>query len=182
VAYKTQNGRVVYDGAGINPDVVVEPRHLAPITLSLMSKGLLFEYGTIYYYNHESIPLPTEFKLSDEEFNEFLVWLQDKDYDYVTKVEKTLDELVELSKEEKFNGMVAETITELKKEIQHNKDKDLVKFRDEIKSILEEDIVSKYYLSKGLIQAQLENDPQLTEAIKVLKDPSRYNQLLARSN
>ena len=98
------------------------------------------------------------------------------------KVEKTLDELVELSKEEKFNGMVAETITDLKKEIQHNKDKDLEKFQDEIKSILEEDIVSKYYLSKGLIQAQLENDPQLSEAIDVLKDPNRYNQLLAKSN
>lgn len=181
VAYQTKNGRVVYDGAGIYPDVVVEPSHLAPITLSLISKGLIFEYSTIYYYDNERIPTPTGFSLSDEEFDKFLVWLQDKDYDYVTKVEKTLDDLIELSKEEKFNGMVAETITELKNEIKHNKDKDLVKFRDEIKSALEEDIVSRYYLSKGLIQAQLDNDPQLAEAIKVLRDQGRYEQLLAVS-
>jgi carboxyl-terminal processing protease len=181
-AFETQNGRVVYDGAGIYPDVVVEPRHLAPITLSLISKGLIFEYGTIYYYTHELIPTASEFNMSDEAFDEFIVWLQDKDYDYITKVEKTLDDLVELSREEKFNGMVGETITELKQEIQHNKDKDLEKFRDEIKSVLEEDIVSRYYLSKGLIEAQLDNDPQLSEAIGVLKDTGRYNQLLARSN
>jgi carboxyl-terminal processing protease len=181
-AFETQNGRVVYDGAGIYPDVVVEPRHLAPITLSLISKGLIFEYGTIYYYTHELIPTASEFNMSDEAFDEFIVWLQDKDYDYITKVEKTLDDLVELSREEKLNGMVGETITELKQEIQHNKDKDLEKFRDEIKSVLEEDIVSRYYLSKGLIEAQLDNDPQLSEAIGVLKDTGRYNQLLARSN
>jgi carboxyl-terminal processing protease len=182
VEFKTENGRIVYDGGGIDPDVEVDRRKLAPITLSLVANGLIFEYATEYHYNHESIPSAREYELSDEEFSEFLTWLEDKDYDYVTRVERTLDDLIKLSKEEKFNGTVEETITKLKTEIQHNKEKDLVKFQDEIKSILEEEITSRFYLSKGLIEASFDNDPQLIEAINVLNDPDRYNQLLAKGN
>ncbi len=182
VEFQTQNGRVVYDGGGIDPDIAVDQSKLAPITISLISKGLIFNYATQYFYAHESIGTAADFRLTDEEFDEFITWLDDKDYDYTTRVEKTLDDLIKLSKEEKFNGMVEETITELKKEIKHNKEKDLIKFQDEIRSTLEEDIVSRYYLSKGLLEASFDDDLQLQEAIQVLNDSDRYNQLLAKTN
>jgi carboxyl-terminal processing protease len=182
VEFTTQNGRVVYDGGGIDPDILVGQGMPAPISISLVTKGLIFNYATHYYYSHESIGPAADFKLTDEEFTEFIAWLEDKDYDYTTRVEKTLDDLIKLSKEEKFNGMVEETIAELKKEIHHNKEKDLLKFQDEIRSALEEDIVSRYYLSKGLLEASFDDDLQLQEAIQVLNDPERYNQLLAKPN
>ena len=182
IEFQTQNGRVVYDGGGIDPDIDVDQSKLAPITISLLAKGLIFNYATQYFYAHESIGTAADFRLTDEEFDEFIAWLDDKDYDYTTRVEKTLDDLIKLSKEEKFNGMVEETITELKKEIKHNKEKDLIKFRDEIRSTLEEDIVSRYYLSKGLLEASFDDDLQLQEAIQVLNDPDRYKQLLAKTN
>jgi len=182
VEFKTQNGRIVYDGGGIDPDIVVDRRMYAPITLSLIAKGLIFDYATMYYYTHESESLDIDFNVSDEEFSDFLTWLEDKDYDYVTRVEKTLDDLIKLSKEEKFNGTVEETITELKAEIQHNKDKDIVKFQDEIMLVLEEEIAARFYLSKGMIEASFDNDLQLIEAISILKDTDRYNQLLTKSN
>jgi carboxyl-terminal processing protease len=122
VEFETRNGRPVYDGGGIDPDVVVEDKNLAPITLSLMSKGLLFDYATQYYYTHPSIDQARNFMLTDQEFEKFIVWLQDKDYDYTTRVEKTLDEVITLSKQEKFNGLVANTIEELKSKIQHHKE------------------------------------------------------------
>ena len=182
VEFKTQNGRPVYDGGGIDPDIEVDRRRLAPITLSLISKGLIFNYANMYYYTHESIPPAKDFKLSDEDFNDFISWLGDKDYDYVTRVEKTVDELIRLSKEEKFNGSVEETITDLKKEIQHNKEKDLEKFREEIKTTLEEEVTSRYYLSRGMIEASFATDEQLIQAVKVLNEPDRYNQLLAKND
>lgn len=180
VAFETKNGRIVYDGGGIDPDMVVEEKNLAPITMSLMAKGLLFDYATEYYYTHESIAPAKSFKLSDPEFDKFLVWLQDKDYDYTTRVEKTLDEVITLSKQEKFNGVVENTIEELKSKIQHNKDTDVQKFREEIKSVLEEEIAARYYLNKGVIEASFDNDPQLLEAINVLNNQPEYNELLAR--
>jgi len=182
VEFQTHNGRVVYDGGGIDPDIAVEKGILAPITISLMVKGLIFNYATQYFYAHESIAPAADFRLTDEEFAEFIVWLDDKDYDYTTRVENTLDDLIKLSKEEKFNGMVEETINKLKTEIKHNKDKDILKFQDEIRATLGEDIVSRYYLSKGLLEASFDDDLQLQEAIQVLNDPDRYNKLLAKTN
>ena len=182
VEFKTHNGRPVFDGGGIDPDIDVDRRRLAPITISLMSKGLIFEFANIYYYTHESISSAAEFRISDDEFNTFLSWLEDKDYDYVTKVEQTLDELISLSKEEKFNGTVEKNITELKHEIQHNKENDLEKFQDEIKTALEEEIVARYYLSKGMIEASFDDDPQLIEAVRILNDPVHYGEILAKSN
>ena len=100
----------------------------------------------------------------------------------MTRVEKTVDELIRLSKEEKFNGSVEETITDLKKEIQHNKEKDLEKFREEIKTALEDEVASRYYLSSGMIEATFATDEQLIQAVKVLNELDRYNQLLAKNN
>jgi len=75
---------------------------------------------------------------------------------------------------------VENTIEELKSRIQHNKDKDVQKFREEIKSVLEEEIAARYYLNKGVIEASFDNDPQLLEAINVLNNQPEYNELLAR--
>jgi carboxyl-terminal processing protease len=180
VEFETNNGRIVYDGGGIDPDVVVEDKNLAPITLSLMAKGLLFDYATQFYYTHESIDKAKTFKLTDQEFEDFLTWLKDKEYDYTTRVEKTLDEVIALSKQEKFNGVVENTIEELKSKIQHNKDSDVQKFKEEIKSVLEEEIAARYYLNKGVIEASFDNDPQLLEAINVLNSQPTYDELLAR--
>ena len=180
VEFETRNGRTVFDGGGIDPDVVVEDKTLAPITLSLMAKGLLFNYATQYYYTHESISNAQSFNLTEEEFDSFIAWLQDKEYDYTTRVEKTLDEVIMLSKKEKFNGVVENTLEELKSKIKHNKETDIQKFSQEIKSVLEEEIAARYYLNKGVIEASFDDDPQLLEAIKVLETQAQYDALLAR--
>jgi carboxyl-terminal processing protease len=180
VAFKTTNGRLVWDGGGIDPDVDVERRSLAPISISLISKGIIFDYATEFYYSHPSIAPARDFSISDAEYDKFAEWLKGKDYDYVTKVEQTLTELGKLAKEEKFNGEVATEIADLKLKIQHNKENDLVKFRDEIKEVLENEIVTRYYLNDGTLESSFDDDPQVQAAVEVLNDPARYNTLLAR--
>lgn len=179
VAYKTENGRLVYDGGGVNPDVTSERKNYAPITLSLASKGLIFDYATIYYYTNPEIKKPSEFKISDAEFEEFVTWLSDKDYDYTTRVEKTIDNLTEIAKREKNYENIKAQIDQLRKEVEHNKERDLKQFAPEIKEVLEEEIVSRYYFSKGEIEAGFDNDVQLQEAINVLNASSKYHELLA---
>ncbi len=180
VAFKTRNGRTVWDGGGIDPDVDVNAQKFAPITESLIAKGLIFDYATEYYYSHPSIPPANEFHVTDADYNNFVSWLKGKDYDYVTKVEKTVDDLQDYAKEEKFNSEVTSEIDDLKSRIEHNKDKDLVTFKDEIKEALTDEIASRYYLNDGAIEASFNDDPQVQAAIKVLNDTQEYDQLLAK--
>jgi carboxyl-terminal processing protease len=179
VAYKTKNGRTVWDGGGVDPDIEVQPVKLAPITISLIRKNLFFDYATEYYYAHAEIPLAKDFKLSDEEYAKFVQWLSDKDYDYTTEVEQTIDDLIESAKDEKYYDDIEEQIMALRKKVQHNKESDLEKFQDEVKVQLEQEIVSRYYLEQGQIENAFDDDPVVQAAIEVLNDAEKYDSLLA---
>ncbi|MEX0883484.1 MAG: S41 family peptidase, partial [Cyclobacteriaceae bacterium] len=100
--FKTKSGRIVLDGGGIEPDKEVDARTFAPITYSLVTRSLVFQYANQYARKHESIPSPREFEVSDELYLDFVDWLEDKEYDYVTRVEKTIDDLEEYAQKEKY--------------------------------------------------------------------------------
>ena len=178
VAFKTRNGRTVYDGGGVDPDIVVNLEYLAPIAVSLISKGLIFDYATEYHYTHPTIAPSREFKLSDEEYQKFVYWLKDKDYDYTTRVESSIDDLIETAKKEKYYEDIDEQIYSLKEKVQHNKDTDLQKFKADIKQILEEEISSRYYLRKGVVETSFSSDETINAAVEVLNDKPRYTEIL----
>lgn len=178
--FRTRKGRLVYDGAGLDPDVAVGGEYLSPITISLVSKGLVFNYATEFYYRQkERINAPT-FKLSQADFDDFKKWLKDKDYDYTTSVEKTLEQLEKSAKEEKYYDDISSELKQLRSEVLHNKESDLETFKTEIMQILREEIVSRQFLVKGSIQASFESDKNIQTALKLLKDRNEYNKYLAR--
>ncbi len=178
VVFNTRNGRIVYDGGGVDPDIDVHLDFLTPIAISLISKGLIFDYATDYYYNHPTIASSRDFKLTDAEYNNFVTWLSDRDYDYITRVENSIDELIKQAKKEKYYEDIDQQIQSLKTKVMHNKNTDLQKFKTDIKQILEEEISSRYYLRKGIIETSFSSDESIKAAIEVLKDSVRYNQLL----
>ncbi|MEO0330096.1 MAG: S41 family peptidase [Bacteroidota bacterium] len=177
-AFQTKSGRVVYDGGGVNPDVQAKAERLAPITVSLFTKNLIFDYATKYFYEHAEAPEAKSFEISETEYEDFLTWLSDKDYDYVTEVEQTIDDLTEIAKDEKYYQDIKEQITSLRKQVQHNKVQDLQKFKAEIKEALEEEIAARYHLSEGKTEASFDDDEVLQAAIKVLNDKDRYEEIL----
>jgi len=146
--------------------------------VSLISKGLIFDYATDYYYNHATIASSKDFKLTDAEYNDFVTWLNDKDYDYTTRVEHSIDELIKQAKKEKYYEDIDQQIQSLKTKVMHNKNTDLHKFKADINQILEEEISSRYYLRKGVIETSFSADESIKAAIEVLKDSDRYNQIL----
>jgi carboxyl-terminal processing protease len=180
--FLTQNGRPVYDGGGVDPDVLVEQTIPQPITISLMAKGLIFEYALIYYHNHPEIAPAKEFKISDEEYKKFVSWLKDKDYDYTTKVEKTIENLKKFARTEKYYDDIEAEIADLETKVAHNKEQDLREFSDEIKSELEVRISEHYYLMNGNFEASFDHDNQVSAAVEILNNQEEYNSLLGTAN
>lgn len=178
VAFKTKNGRLVYDGGGITPDIPVDKSNYASIAVSLENKNLIFDYANKYFAEHPSIAPAKDFELTDQEYQNFITWLSDKEYDYTTQVEKSLDDLIEESKKEKYYEDIQEQIKSLKSKMSHNKDSDLQKFKPEIKELLEQEIASRYYLQKGMVEASFDDDEDIKAALAVFKDTDRYNKLL----
>jgi carboxyl-terminal processing protease len=180
MAFKTANGRVVYDGGGVSPDVEVKREAQASITASLISKDLIFDYASRYFLSHTNGIGPAgDFRISDEEYQEFCNWLKDKDYDYTTKVETSIKELTTAAQKEKYYDEIKDQLEGLKSRMAHNKENDLQKHKAEIREVLEQEIVSRYYFERGVKEASFDDDPEIQEAIQILKDTARYQKILS---
>ncbi|MEK6616274.1 MAG: S41 family peptidase, partial [Bacteroidota bacterium] len=177
--FKTKNGRSVYDGSGIFPDIKLEPKSGALITGTIMGKNYIFDYATKYRLSHHSISAAKDFSLTEDEYNEFLKYLSDKTYDYTTKSEKSLDDLKKNSESEKYFESMKAEYDNLKAKITANKKEDLVKYKAEIKNILEEEIASRYYYQRGRLESSLRDDNELKEAVRVLSNKTLYDSILA---
>ena len=177
-AFKTRNGRIVYDGGGVMPDVNIEPELLSNIATSLIIKNLIFDYAVLYKQNNPEIASPEKFALSDNEYQDFVDWLQDKDFDYETKTEEGLKKLIETSKNEKYYDSAIGELEILSQKFAHDKNKDLMMFKNEIKDLLSQEIIVKYYYDRGVIIYGLKNDPEVRTALESLKDEPNYKKLL----
>ncbi len=176
--FKTTNGRSVFDAGGVSPDVKTELPEFANISASLLGKRLIFEYATIYKAKNPSIAKARDFKISDADFADFLTFIKDKDYDYTTQTEKMLTDFKEKAAKEEYFEAIEPEIEALKSKLQHDKTKDLVKHKDQIKQLLQDEIVSRYYFQTGRIEASFNYDTDLTEAIAILNTPARYSSIL----
>jgi len=176
--YKTKNGRLVYDGGGIQPDIESIPGMLSEITLQLYSQNMIFDFATSYRATHEEIDSPESFSLSNDEFLSFKSFVEESGFEFKTGSEKVFDELVSIAKREKYYEIAREEFTTLEHKLSHNNLKDLETFKPEIRQLLSEEIVNRYYFQKGRILAQISDDKQLEEALKVIKEPALVKEVL----
>jgi len=176
--FKTKNGRDVFDGGGIDPDIKLEPKESLKIIETMITKSYSFDYATLYVSKHPIIANANEFKLSDDEYNDFLKWLEGKDISYKTKTEETLLQLKEMAQKENYYEGVKQDFDALQKAIMSDKKADLIKNKNAIKRHLQDEIITRYYFSKGRIQNQLKEDAEVEEAIQVLNDNENYSKLL----
>ncbi len=176
--FSTQNGRPVFDGGGIEPDICMQPRKYSQILSSLFTKFLIFDYATKYVMAHPEIDSPEEFQVDDEMYNDFITFLSDKDYDYTTAAERSLKALKESAVDEGYYDAVKEQYEALKVAIMHSKEEDLLTYRNEISEILKMEIVTRYYYQEGKIRASLSSDPDINRAIRILEEPATYQSIL----
>jgi len=176
--FETRNGRPVRDGGGIEPDIDIEREYLSNICTTLISKWLVFDYANKFAREHESIAAPEEFEVTDEIYDDFMAFLQDKEYNYKTDSEEALEKLKKSAKEENYFDAIKEDYVALKDKMLHDKQEDLRKNEEEIKEVIKSEIVARYYYQKGRIQASLKDDHEINKAIEVLKGHSTYIAIL----
>lgn len=177
-AFKTKGGRIVYDGAGIMPDVIMEQQKLNHITLTLINKNHFFNYATQYVLNHGKINSVKDFQLSDQEYASFVEYLKDKDVSYKTDSERALEELKKQSEEESYYQNIKSDYDALVAKMQADKKDDLSKFKSEIKQYLEEEIISRYFYMNGRIEHNMKTDIELKAAQELLSNEGKYKGIL----
>jgi carboxyl-terminal processing protease len=178
--FKTKNGRKVFDGGGVTPDVVIEGEEYSPMAISLIRKNLIFKYSIEYFRKNLTMDTPDKFTFTEKDYQDFVNYLSDKEYDYQTASEMTMRRLINVAKQEKYYDNAKDVLDSLMTLLKHDKSKDLKINQEELISILREEISERYYYEEGRLEAILRRDKQFDEACNVLNNTEKYNNILSK--
>ena len=176
-SFKTKNGRVVKDGRGIAPDVAVNPEPYASIVTGLAAESIFFKYANRYVVQNDSLQDLATFTISKEEYEAFCAFLNKHQFDYETQTSALIADLEEVSKKEDYYEKMAPEIKKLQSLFAQQKSLDLDLFSHDIKEVLGNEIVSRYFYQKGRIQYALQSDQLIDTAISYL-DQQKYQSVL----
>jgi len=176
--FTTKAGRIVRDGGGILPDIICEDDRGNSISYYLIDGLYFFDYASQYFHKHEKIAPVEAFKLTEEDYADFLRFVKEQGFTYEKNSQKVLAQLKETLTEDGLSDRVQEELTALEAKLTNNIESDFTIYRDEIELLLSTEIVSRYYFQSGEVQQSLKFDPCLKEAIRVLNDGDLYRRTL----
>lgn len=175
--FQTRNGRTVFDGGGILPDIQLKTSEYSNITTAILQQNAIFDFATKYYYSH-NLDSPEAFELTDKDFTEFKTFLASTNFDYQTFTEQQLDELVKAAQYEGFEDEISTDFARIQESIEASKEKALNDKKEEIMSILSDEIIKRYFYKEGLYEYYVQNNPEILEARKILNNPQKYQDFL----
>ena len=178
--FKTVNGREVIDGRGIEPDFKVKQKEFSRLTAMLVTKNFIFNYSTDYVSKHQSIAPAGSFKLTDLEYNQFKELVIKDTFDYSTASEEVLKKMRKTAEEEGYYEDSKAEYEALFKKVTSSKQRDLEKFNSEIKELIENEIVSRYYFQKGRAEHAFRDDVFIDKAKEILQNKTSYNTILKK--
>ncbi len=176
--FKTRNGREVRDGGGITPDITLPQETGGTIAYYLMTDYLIFDYVTNWVQQHQKIEPPQQFRLTDADYAAFKAFVKTKDFRYDQLSERSLQQLKNMMVFEGYMDVASEEYKALEAKLQPNLDRDLELFKEDIRGMIESEIVQRYYYKKGVLIHQLSRDKVFDKAVEVLNQPDLFQSLL----
>ena len=173
--FTTKKGRKVYDGGGVAPDVKFESESLSSLSIALITKYLIFDFATKFSTENATITSPEEFEISDNTYTQFIAFVKENNFVYESQSEEELNDLIEHAKKDKYYGLAEKEFEALKAKLAPNFDKDSEEFNEEVKELLQDEIVSRYYYQKGAIRAAISDDKGIKKAIEELNSETAYS-------
>ena len=178
-SFLTNNGRIVYGGGGIKPDIEMMKTENLEIVFALMKDNHIFKFGNNIFEDLVFPDSPKEFEVSEKIYAQFENYLQEGDFNFSVYSEEVVSLLEEALQEESYFENMESDIENLKANILANKKQDLFRYKSEIKSQLIDDLILRKFYRSGVIEYGLKTDSYVTEALQLLNSPSEYNYVLS---
>jgi len=177
-AFKTRNGRVVYGGGGIEPDVELDKPARTNATKALFNSFAIFDFATNYYYSHPTISESKEFMLSDGDYQSFITYLKSDSSSFKTKTEFSFEKALKTAEKEEYKEVIQQSYFTMLEKLTSEKIKELETNKQEIKNHLKDEIVKRYYYKQGEYLNKVSNDKVIKQALELLLDENKYHTLL----
>jgi len=175
-AFKTKNGRTVYDGGGINPDVIIGNEKTNKFIETLLKSSLVFDYSNEFYHNNSGVDLEA-FQLNQKDFERFKSMSLEEKYSTIGETQENINQLKREFKEEGF-GVIESNFEDLEIALRMSKLKLIEEFESKIRSVLEGEIIKRYFYREGMYAYFLATNKEVFKAQEILNDNNTYNSLL----
>lgn len=177
-AFKTKAGRIVYDGGGVLPDIEIEETKMATVTDAVLKNDAVFNFATQWYYKNPSISgIPI---ISDSDYAAFKVFLKQEKVTLETETNKALKNVLETAKKEKMDAQIASEYKQLELAIERNQELELDKNKNQIKKLIQEELITRYQYREGLYQFYTKENIEIEKAIALLNNQSQYKSILKK--
>ena len=175
--FKTKNGRRVYDGGGIQPDIELTASKQTPVSKAIESENLIFNFATDYYYKNSVADLKS-FRLSEQDFSAFKTYLETNSFSFETETEKAFSRAIDVAKGEELNTAINDEYNQLIDALNAYKSSTINVNKAQLSSLLTDEIIKRYFYSEGLYEYYTMNNAEIKEAVALLNNPAKYQRIL----
>ncbi|MGC3945154.1 MAG: S41 family peptidase [Chryseolinea sp.] len=176
--FRTRNGRPVYDGGGLDPDVPVKEEDLAAVTTALIVHGMIFDFASRYCAEHTAPADLGSWRLPASDYDKFITYIKEQKFTYKTSIEAEVEQMKDIATREKYQDVMP-VLDALTDKIEQTKAGDLVRLKEEIKAEVESQIAFHYGLNEGQALNTLSRDATVEQARKLFRDPASFNKILS---
>ncbi len=175
-AFKTTNGRTVYDGGGIEPDIIVGKEKPNKFIEKLLKSSLVFDYSNQYFHNN-TVGDMESFRLDKKDFERFKKMSLDKKYSNISDAQEAIDQLKNTLSEEGFRAM-ERGLEDLEASVQTSKMELIEAFKNDINATLEGEIIKRYFYREGMYTYFLATNNEVFKAQEIINDSELYKNIL----
>ena len=181
--FKTRNGRKVYDGKGLMPDVKTEPEYISSFAMMLYNLGYVEDFLDGYMRRNPNLKVDNRrFSISDSDYEDFVKFMADKDVPYESRTRLALESLKKISKEERYDADFAEDLKQIESKLKDQTADNLRHYRAEMMDLLNGDVVMRHNYFEGVVEYNLVSDSTVMKAVDLLRDAERYRKILTEQH
>jgi len=178
-AFKTRNGRTVYDGGGIFPDVELEQTKTSAIADLLVKNDGIFNFVTEYYYKNPTLgnTIPV---ITDADFLSFKLFLKKSHFSFGSETEIALKNTLAAAKKEKIETEIQAEYNQLLASLEKSEENLLNQNQKEIKNLILDEIIKRYQYKEGLYLYYTKNNSEIKKGVSLLSNSEEYNKILKK--
>ena len=178
--FKTTNGRKVYDGGGVEPDIKIEKADKSVATKALIRSNAIFKFASDYQYKHSTIKSPTDFMLTDTDYKAFINYITTNKTSFKTKAERSFEKAFKVAEKDEYATDIQTGYDDLLKQINTKKIADLAINKEEITTYLTDEILKQYYYKKGIYEHKFAHDNVIKKAAELLNNTAKYKKVFKK--
>ena len=177
--FKTRNGRKVYDGKGLMPDVETEAEYISTFAVMLYNMGYIEDFLDGYVRRNPNLEVNNRtFSISDKDYDDFVEFMADKEVPFNSRTRSALEALKRDAKEERYDAAFAEELQQIESKLKDSKEDNLQTYRREVCDLINGDVILRHNYYAGVVEHNIVSDSTVMKAVELLGDKGRYEQIL----